>query len=165
MLKLLQVVCCTDMLWGWGRVNVQELLKEEKLILVSFWINGVGWCVRPLRSDALIIHSLIFEPLPLCWEISLLSPNYRRELIALINLSITSIGTASSLQTEVYILLLFTQRKAFLTKMPAQTAHMKTHADKLSASWQEALHMKDKVSEILIYWRISTRILKLTQID
>lgn len=50
--------------------------------------------------------------------------------------------------------------------MPAETAHMKTHTDKLSASWQEALHAKDKVkSEILIYWRISTRILKLTQID
>lgn len=49
--------------------------------------------------------------------------------------------------------------------MPAQAAHMKTQADKLYASWQEALHVKDKESEILIYWRISTRILKLTQID
>lgn len=71
-------------------------------------------------------------------------------MIAVINLSITSIGTASSLQTEVLILL-FTQRKALLTKMPAQAAHMKTQADKLSASWQEALHVKDKESGILIY--------------
>lgn len=72
-------------------------------------------------------------------------------MIAVINLSITSIGTASSLQTEVLILLLFAQRKALLTKMPAQAAHMKTQADKLSVRWQEALHVKDKESEILIY--------------
>lgn len=115
-----------------------------------FWLL---WCTNCSQPDA--------------GRFSLLSPNYRRKLIVAINLSMTSIGTSStsSLQREVLILLLFTQRKAILAKMLTHSAYMKTQADKLYASCQEALQVKDKESEILIYGSISTRMLNLTQID
>lgn len=87
--------------------------------------------------------------------------------MAVINLAAASVGiSTSSLQRELLILLLSSQNKALATPTPTQAAHMKTQADRLSASWPQTVQVQDKDSPILLDGRfMCPRMNQLTRAD